>query len=194
MLWCFFFCFFPPVALLSWHKQPRHDSSISNGGREQQCVALCCKLATWFCLQRFTFRGTRWITPKPCQNNWNANQTPRGDFGLLGSSNLPSPVLWQIFVERNIDFGSTFCKYLPHGHQKGLSIKTKGKKNSYVCLDFGSESLVWFGHVGYVLFYNFSISKAQTNKALSFQRHYSWWCGNEGDFTDEEESVTQDKL
>lgn len=72
---------------------------LSNGGREQQRVALCCKLATWFSLQRFTFRGTQCITPKPCQNNWNANQIPRGDFGLLGSSNLPSPVLWLIFVE-----------------------------------------------------------------------------------------------
>lgn len=87
------FIFLFSVALLSWHKQPRHHSSISNGGREQQCVALCCKLATWFSLQQFTFRGTQWITPKPCQNNWNANQIPGGDFGLLWSSNLPSPVL-----------------------------------------------------------------------------------------------------
>lgn len=40
-------------ALLSWHKQLRHHSSISTEESEQQqqqqqCGALCCKLATWF--------------------------------------------------------------------------------------------------------------------------------------------------
>lgn len=135
------FFFFFPVALLSWHEQPRRHSSISNGGREQQCVALCCKLATWFSLQQFTFRGTQWITSEPCQNNWNANQIPRGDFGPLGSSNLPSLV---IFVEWDIDFGSTFCKYLPHGSQKGLSVKTE-KESYYTCI-YTLEVRVWFGH------------------------------------------------
>lgn len=39
---------------------------------------LCCKLATWFSMQCFTFTGAQWITPEPCQNNWNANQIPWG--------------------------------------------------------------------------------------------------------------------
>lgn len=98
---------------------------LSNVGREEQRAALCCKLATCFSLQQFTFRGTQCITPKPCQNNWNANQTPRGDFGLQGSSNLPSLVLWLILVEWNIDLGSAFCKYLPHGHQEGPKHQSK---------------------------------------------------------------------
>lgn len=43
-----------PVALLI----PGTGGSISNVGREQQCVARRCKLATCSGLQRFTFRGT----------------------------------------------------------------------------------------------------------------------------------------
>lgn len=42
-------------------------------GRKRE--ALCCKSATCFSLQRFTLQC---ITPKPCQNNWNANQMPQG--------------------------------------------------------------------------------------------------------------------
>lgn len=44
---------------------------------------------------------------------------PGGDFGPLGRRNQPSRVLWLIFVEWDIDLGSTFCKYLPHGRQEG---------------------------------------------------------------------------
>lgn len=52
----------------------------------------------------------------------------RGDFGPLGCGNQPSLVLWLIFVEWDIDLGSTFCKYLPHGCQEGSSTAAEGKQ------------------------------------------------------------------
>lgn len=46
---------------------------------------------------------------------------PGGDFGPLGCGNQPSLVLRLIFVEWDIDLGSTFCKYLPRGRREGPS-------------------------------------------------------------------------
>lgn len=88
-----------------------------------------CKSATWLSLQQFTLQG---ITPKPCQNNWNANQIPGGDFGPLGRRNQASLVLWLSLVEWDIDLGSTFCKYLPRGRREGPSTTAERKQPRFL--------------------------------------------------------------
>lgn len=58
-----------------------------------------------------------------CKSN-----TPGGDFGPLGRRNQASLVLWLIFVEWDIDLGSTFCKYLPRGRREGPSTAAERKQ------------------------------------------------------------------
>lgn len=53
---------------------------------------------------------------------------PRGDFGPLGHRNQASLVLWLIFVEWDIDLGSTFGKYLPRGRQEGPSTAAESQQ------------------------------------------------------------------
>lgn len=55
-----------------------------------------------------------------------------GDFGPLGCGNQPSLVLWLIFVEWDIDLGSTFCKYLPGGRWEGLGTAAERKQPPFV--------------------------------------------------------------
>lgn len=65
---------------------------------------------------------------------------PGGDFGPLGCGNQPSLVLRLIFVEWDIDLGSTFCKYLPRGRREGLS--TVAEKTAAVSVSsLGREAL-----------------------------------------------------
>lgn len=52
---------------------------------------------------------------------------PGGDFGPPGCGNQPSLVLRLIFVEWDIDLGSTFCKYLPRGRREGPGAAAEGK-------------------------------------------------------------------
>lgn len=67
---------------------------------------------------------------------------PGGDFGPLGRRNQPSLVLWLIFVEWDIDLGSTFCKYLPNGPNGGPEHRS-GKKTAAVSVESWAHARVW---------------------------------------------------
>lgn len=76
----------------------------------------------WLRLQAFHLRQALQITARRGQHCRHHHvktigmqiKIPGGDFALMRASKSTFPeLLWLIFVELEIDFGSTFSKYLP---------------------------------------------------------------------------------